>query len=85
MNFNLLNVPILLLGTHADLLEERKIGSEEAIEYSKKNNFVGYYEISSKTGYDAEEAFDFITNCIYQINFLNKTVDDIFETKLYYM
>ena len=43
------NIPVLLLGTHSDK-EEKEVKSEDAINYAKKHNFIGYFEVSSKTG-----------------------------------
>ena len=69
------NIPILLLGTHAD--SEKKVQSKEAIEYAKKNNFIGYFEVSSLTGENAQHSFEFLTKCIYLINIENKKLSDI--------
>ena len=83
VNINLQKVPILLLGTHQDLFEKRDTESEEALVFSKNHNFVGYFEISSKTGKNVEEVFNFMAKCIYQIHYLNKKVNDIkFEIRL---
>ena len=66
-SLDLSNVPILLLGTGADI-KKREVESKEAIEYSKKHKFIGYYEVSSKTGQNVKEAFQFLGNSVYQIN-----------------
>ena len=74
---DLSNFPILLIGTKADIKNERKIKSEEAIEYAKRKNFIGYYEISLITGKNVFDSIDFLENCIYQININNKELKDI--------
>ena len=81
---DLSKIPNLLIGTHADLYEQRQTKSEEAIEYSKNKNFVGYFEISSITRKNVEESFDFMGNCLYQVNELNTKLNNIeFKIKIY--
>ena len=64
---NVSNFPTLLIGTNSDE-EERKVKSEEAINYAKKHNFIGYFEISSKTGENVYESFEFLVNSICERN-----------------
>lgn len=52
--------------------------------YSKNKNFVGYFEVSSKTGRNVINAFEFLANCIYQINNNNKNLKDLEFTTLLY-
>ena len=83
INLDFLHIPILLIGTHEDLITERQTESQQAIQFSKNKNFVGYFEVSSLNGKNVEESFDFMVNCIYQINILNKDINDIeFTIKL---
>ena len=82
-SLNLSSLPILLLGTHADI-DKREIDFEKAIQFSKEHNFIGYIEISSVTGKNVNDAFKFLANAIYQINIKNKNLTDIeFKSKLY--
>ena len=76
-DIDLSKVPILLLGTKADLTDQIEIKYEEALEYSRKKNFVGYFEISSDSGYNVEKAIDFMAKCILLINNFNKSMNDI--------
>lgn len=74
---DLSNIPILLLGTHSDLYKEIVINSKDAIEYSKKHNFIGYFEVSSKGSYYIRESFEFLANAIYLINIKKQRLTDI--------
>ena len=74
---DLSNIPILLIGTHYDLYDQIVIKREDAIEYSKKHNFIGYFEVSSKDYYYINEAFEFLANAIYLINTKNQKLTDI--------
>ena len=76
-HIDLSKIPILLISTRADLYMDFEIYSEEVIEYCKMKNFIGYFEVSSISGNNTEEAFDFMANCVYQINILNKKLTDI--------
>jgi small GTP-binding protein len=81
---DLSNFPILLIGTNCDIKNEREIKCKEAIDYAKRRNFIGYYEISLKTGKNVFDSIDFLENCIYQININNKKIKDIkFKEVLY--
>ena len=74
---DLSNIPILLLGTHSDLYEKIVIKREEVIEYSKKHNFIGYFEVSSLNHYYIKESFECLANAIYLINIKNQKLTDI--------
>ena len=75
------NIPVLLLGTHSDK-EEKEVKSEDAINYAKKHNFIGYFEVSSKTGKNVYEAFEFLAYSLYQLKFEKKN-EIKFKVKLY--
>lgn len=82
-SLDITKIPILLLGTHADIYE-RAIESEDAINYSKNHNFIGYFEVSSTFGKNVNESFKFLANVIYQINIQKQELKVIkFETNLY--
>ena len=74
---DLSNIPILLLGTHSDLYEKRVINKDDVIEYSKKHNFIGYFEVSSKYNHYIKESFEFLANAIYLINNKKQKLTDI--------
>lgn len=57
------SITILLVGNKADL-GERKITSEEAMEFATKNK-ISYIETSAKLGVNINEAFNEITKQIY--------------------
>ena len=76
-----LNIPVLLVGTSADR-EDIKVKSEDAINYAKKHNFIGYFEVSSKTGKNVYDAFEFLVYSLYQLTFERKTKIK-FKIKLY--
>ncbi len=51
-------VPIVLLGNKADLPRQREVSREQAVEIVKSRGLSEYFEVSCKTGYNIEEAFD---------------------------
>ena len=55
------DIPILLVGTHVDLVEQRVITREEGIQAAKKLKLSAFIEVSSKTGENVEKVFDIIT------------------------
>lgn len=62
--------PILLLMKVGGALEFSfvEIKSKEMINFSKKNNFIGYFEVSPESGENVKEVFEFLVNSIYEIN-----------------
>ncbi len=54
-------VPILMVGTKADLAEKRAVDAAEAMDVAKKHKFAGYAEVSAKTGTNVESTFETIT------------------------
>ncbi len=55
------NIPIIMVGTKADLAENRQVESSEAMEVAKNHKFAGYAEVSAKTGTNVESTFETIT------------------------
>ncbi len=55
------NIPILMVGTKADLAEKRAVESKEAMAVAKSHKFAGYAEVSAKTGANVEGTFETIT------------------------
>lgn len=84
-------IPSLLIRTCCDDMEyiefnekfyKRKINSKTLINFAKKHNFIGYFEVFH--GKNVREAFDFFVKSIYKINFEHKNISDIkFTAKLY--
>ena len=56
--------PVLLIGNKADLVDQRQVSSQQAINIAKANKLNGYVEVSAKTGENVEEAFKIITRLI---------------------
>jgi len=54
-------VPIIMVGAKADLANQRKVQSTEAIEMAKAHKLVGFSEVSAKTGENVEATFETIT------------------------
>jgi small GTP-binding protein len=65
---NTKNIPMTLVGTKLDLIEEGAVEqavSEEAIqEFLEKHNILDFIKISSKNGQNVTEAFNTITKCM---------------------
>ena len=59
------DIPILLVGTHVDLVEQRVITREEGIRAAKKLKLSAFIEVSSKTGQNVEKVFDIITEILF--------------------
>jgi len=61
-------IPILMVGSKLDLVQNRSVQAEEAIEIAKSRNLQGYFECSSKTGENVDLIFKTITKLILQNN-----------------
>ncbi len=55
-------IPVLAVGTKVDLAETRSVAREEAEKYTTEHGAVGYLEVSAKTGFNVEQAFEMVTN-----------------------
>ena len=55
------NLPILFLGSKADLDEDINISEDYIMAYKEEFNMYDYMEISSKTGKNVETAFESVT------------------------
>ena len=62
--YELEDFPVLLIGNKAD--KEKAVKDEEIKEFLKKEEFIGYYEVSSKTLFNVDESFNFMLNYIYK-------------------
>ena len=58
------NLPILFLGTKADLVEEHSIDKDYILYNKEKYNLFDYMVTSSKTGKNVENAFETLTRYI---------------------
>ena len=64
-------VPIILLGNKIDLMEKDENWEkrkEEIMEYSKENNFLGFFETSAKEGINVEESLMYLVEYILKNN-----------------
>jgi|SRR5271157_4506404 len=61
INENAPNIPLFMVGTKMDLVEDRQIPMEEAIQFAKSKKLSGFAEVSAKTGVNVESVFDTIT------------------------
>ena len=62
--YELNNFPILLIGNKSD--RDIKVDENEIERFLDKENFIGYFEVSSKTNKNVEESVDFMVNYIYK-------------------
>ncbi|HMF29927.1 MAG TPA: Rab family GTPase [Candidatus Lokiarchaeia archaeon] len=62
----LVGMPLLLLGTKADLAFKRRVYPEEANEAMKRFNFSEAMEVSAKTGQNVNDAFQTITRLMLE-------------------
>ena len=60
------NVPVILLGNKADLIEKRKVSDEEIEKFINSNLLQGYFEISLKTGLNVEQSMIHLAELVYQ-------------------
>ena len=65
------NIPIMLIGNNIDLVEACEVPKEEGEKIAEKYNLSAFFEISTKTGENVEEAFEDLAKII--INHSQKT------------
>ncbi len=53
--------PIIVVGSKADLVENREVSSADGIKIAKSRNVNGFIETSSKSGENVEKAFEALT------------------------
>ena len=59
-------IPIMIVGSKADLEHMRKVQQSEAIGMAKGRGCKGFVEVSSKSGYNVEETFKTITKLMWK-------------------
>ncbi|MHA1729775.1 MAG: Rab family GTPase [Promethearchaeota archaeon] len=59
-------IPIMMVGSKADLNYMRKVTTHEAVEKAKKLKCRGYVEVSSKSGENIEAAFNTISRLMWK-------------------
>ncbi|HEY0089477.1 MAG TPA: hypothetical protein VGB37_11580, partial [Candidatus Lokiarchaeia archaeon] len=57
-------LPIVLLGAKCDLTEKIEVSDESTTGFMELYKISGFYRVSSKTGYNINEAFEALTNII---------------------
>jgi GTPase SAR1 family protein len=60
------DIPIMLIGSKLDLEEFRAVPRNEGILAAKKYNLSSFVELSSKTGQNVEEAFNLMTESLFE-------------------
>ena len=60
------DIPIMLVGSKLDLEEFRAVPRNEGILAAKKYNLTSFVELSSKTGQNVEDAFNLITESLFE-------------------
>ncbi|MFX1502752.1 MAG: Rab family GTPase [Promethearchaeota archaeon] len=60
------DIPIMLIGSKADLHEFRSVTRDDGILAAKKYNLSSFVELSSKTGENVEEAFKVLTEILFE-------------------
>lgn len=64
------NLPILFLGSKADLVDDINLSKDYIMSYKERFNLYDYLEVSSKTGQNVESAFESVTRKILK----NRTI-----------
>ena len=59
------SISLVLVGNKSDMKEERKVSEEEARKLAEENG-MGYVETSAKMGTNISEAFEKVTEAIFQ-------------------
>ena len=60
------DIPVILVGTHSDMINDRKIQPDEILNFQKTNKIQYYKEASSKTGEGVTDVFKLICKSLYQ-------------------
>ncbi|MFX0081421.1 MAG: Rab family GTPase [Candidatus Hodarchaeota archaeon] len=68
-------IPMVLIGTKADLEDKILVREEEILNLMEKHKFLKYFTTSSKTGLNVNEAFYFLTSI------LNRQIELVYNTR----
>jgi len=60
------DIPIMLIGAKLDLYKYREVSRQDGIEAAQKYNLASFVELSSKTGQNVEEAFNLMTEILFE-------------------
>lgn len=60
------DVPLMLVGSKADLSEYRSVKREDGINAAKRYNMRSFVELSSKTGQNVEKAFEVLAQILLE-------------------
>ena len=60
------NLPVLFVGTKLDLVDEIQVDDDYANSFLKEFNLLGFLKISSKTGENVAEVFNYLTRTILE-------------------
>jgi len=60
------NLPVLFVGTKLDLVDEIQVDDDYANTFLKEFNLLGFLKISSKTGENVAEVFNYLTRTILE-------------------
>ena len=77
------NIPIVIFGNKCDLIENREIKEEEAVQFCEKNN-IRYFETSSLKYINIKEGIEEITNEAYEFKIKNNNNNKLKYNKLKY-
>ena len=64
LNKYTLNSKKILIGSKADLVDQRTVSEEDALDFQSRNNIDFYLESSSKTGQNVDEIFETLIRAI---------------------
>ncbi|KKN15147.1 hypothetical protein LCGC14_0988920 [marine sediment metagenome] len=60
------DIPIMLIGSKVDLDEFRAVTRDDGILAAKKYSLTSFVELSSKTGENVEQAFNVMTETLFE-------------------